>query len=177
MHLPNLPEHLHERICVISDKPINTDGEFVLYWMHHAVRGHENPALDVAISLGHEWGKPVVVYQGLGGAHRFNNDRHHTFIMQGARDVQAELHDRGVTYAFHLSRDPHSPGTLKDLANRAAIVIAEDFPGPPFPSWIQKLASKIDPPLWAVDCCCLIPMQSLGKSYDRAFQISKQNLE
>jgi hypothetical protein len=27
-----------------------------------------------------------LVYQGLGGQHRFNTDRHHTFILQGARE-------------------------------------------------------------------------------------------
>ena len=82
-----LPEWLGERSRRIkrSDAPMRS--EFVLYWMHHAVRGHENPALDVAILEGNRLGLPVVVYQGLNGNHRYNNDRHHTFILEGARDL------------------------------------------------------------------------------------------
>ena len=80
------------------------DGEFVLYRMHHAVRGHENPALDTAVFAAGRLGLPVLVYQGLGDRHPCNSDRHHAFIMAGARDVQEELALRGITYCFHLVR-------------------------------------------------------------------------
>lgn len=41
-----LPERLEERCRPLNEKAIETCGGFVLYWMHHAVGGHENPALD-----------------------------------------------------------------------------------------------------------------------------------
>ena len=62
-----LPDHLLERIRMINRRPVCKDGSFVLYWMHHAVRGHENPALDVAICVANQLRRPVLVYQGLGG--------------------------------------------------------------------------------------------------------------
>ena len=31
---------------------------FVLYWLHHAMRAYENPALDVAVTLGESAGAP-----------------------------------------------------------------------------------------------------------------------
>jgi hypothetical protein len=43
--LKQLPRHLSERVRVIQDAPLDSEGDFVLYWMHHAVRSHENPAL------------------------------------------------------------------------------------------------------------------------------------
>lgn len=64
-----LPGHLQERVRVISDRVPNGDAELVLYWMHHAVRGHANPALDVAIGCADQLGLPLLVYQGLGGVH------------------------------------------------------------------------------------------------------------
>ncbi|NIP90023.1 MAG: deoxyribodipyrimidine photolyase, partial [Gammaproteobacteria bacterium] len=79
-------------------------GEFVLYWMHHGARAEENPALDVATVAAAALRKPLLVYQGLGGHHRFDSDRHHTFIMEGARDVNAALDERGVRHAFYLPR-------------------------------------------------------------------------
>ncbi|NNF26950.1 MAG: deoxyribodipyrimidine photolyase, partial [Gemmatimonadetes bacterium] len=168
-----LPAHLAERVRMLTDRPAAGGGSYVLYWMHHAVRGHENPALDVAVSMGNRLGAPVLVYQGLGGPHRYNADRHHTFIMQGARDVQHELDERGITYAFHLGRDPDATTPLHVLADAATLVVTEDFPAPPFPEWTRRLARSVRPPVWAVDSRCIVPMQSLGKSFARAFQFRK----
>ncbi len=90
-----LPKYLEERCRLLNGQAIKIRGEFVLYWMHHAVREHENPALDVATALGNRLDLPVLVYQGSGGNHGYDSDRHHTFIMQGARDAHRELRERG----------------------------------------------------------------------------------
>ena len=50
-----LPPHLGERCRILADAG-SASGEFVLYWMHHSVRGHENPALDVASELAKQLG-------------------------------------------------------------------------------------------------------------------------
>ena len=83
-----LPSHLAERVRVIQKAPLVANSDFVLYWMHHAVRSHENPALDTALCIAGQLNLPVLVYQGVGGRHPFNSDRHHTFIMEGAREVR-----------------------------------------------------------------------------------------
>ncbi len=168
-----LPPHLIERARIMNETPVNPDGRYVLYWMHHAVRGHENPALDTALTLGNQLHLPVLVYQGLGGPHPYNSDRHHTFIMEGARDVQAELGRRRIAYAFHLGRNPSAPGPLQTLAREAAVVITELFPAPPMTRWTASLARKTKTALLAVDCACIVPMQLLKKSYGRAFQFRK----
>ncbi len=168
-----LPKHLSERARCLTTATPNKCGAFVLYWMHHAVRAHENPALDTAIVLGNALDLPVLVYQGLGGKHRFNSDRHHTFIMQGARDVQRALLERRIAYSFYLGLDPKLPTPLPRLAERAAVVVVEDFPAPPFPLWTQRLAERVCVPVWAVDCACVVPMQSLSHGYTRAFQFRK----
>ena len=164
-----LPHHLSERVRELPGDHIKLEGEFVLYWMHHAVRVDENPALDVAILAAQHSNLPLVVYQGLSGHHSFNSDRHHTFIMQGARDAQQAFAKRGIRYCFYLSQSPSAKSPLYELANRAALVITEDFPAPPFPKWIGKLATSVDTPVWAVDAHCIVPMQRVGKPYQRAF--------
>jgi photolyase PhrII len=166
----DLPPHLRERVSVLRDRPVDRHQSYVLYWMHHAMRDHENPALDTAILIGNRIGRPVLVYQGLGGNHPFNADRHHVFIMQGARDVQKGLESRGVAYRFHLSSEPAQPGPLTELARNAAMVITETFPAPPFPRWTRALGDRIDRPLWTLDCSCVVPMASVGRRFERAFQ-------
>ncbi|MDY7091546.1 MAG: FAD-dependent oxidoreductase [Acidobacteriota bacterium] len=164
------PEAIAERVRWVTEKEVPAAGRHVVYWMHHAVRGHENPALDAAMLAAVALEVPLLVYQGLGGGHRFDNDRHHTFILEGARDVRAELAERGIVHAFHLGEDPTQPAPLHGLAESAALVVTEDFPAPPFPRWTQKLAARTAAPVWAVDTACVVPMRLVSKPYDRAFR-------
>ena len=173
--LTSLPPHLAERIRLLGDRPMATHGEFVLYWMHHAVRGHENPALDAAIWLANALRLPVLVYQGLGGRHRFNSDRHHTFVLEGARDAHRELKAKGLRAVLHLAERLDRPSPLGGLADRAAAVVVEDYPAPPFPAWTERLAQRSPAPVVAVDCCCLVPMQAQPKRFSRAFDFRRSN--
>jgi len=171
--IDNLSDGLGERIRVLRDGDA-ADGHFVLYWMHHAVRGHENPALTAAIEAGNRLGLPVLVYQGLAGKHRFNSDRHHTFILEGARDAAAEIADLGVRYVFCLPADPAEPGPLPALWKRAALVVCEEFPAPPLPEWTERLAERGGRPVWSVDAACVVPMRLHEESYERAFKFRKK---
>jgi hypothetical protein len=168
--LDTLPEHLFERTRVLNSRPVDKDGEFILYWMHHAVRDHENPALDGAIWVADQLQLPVLVYQGLGGRHPYNSDRQHTFILQGARAVAQGLYERGISYAFHLTVAPDDPTPLRGLVSRAALTLTEDFPAPPLKKWSQRLADFAPTSFWALDTACILPMQQVRQPFARAFQ-------
>ncbi|MBR9985906.1 MAG: NAD(P)-binding protein, partial [Desulfosarcina sp.] len=173
----DLPQHLSERTRVLNGQPVAENGAFVLYWMHHAVRGHENPALDTALWVADRLKLPALVYQGLGGCHPYNSDRHHTFILEGAQDVEKELTCRGVSYCFYLAEEPEDPTPLGGLINRAALTLTEEFPAPPFNRWTESLAVTASCPFWAVDTACILPMQRLEKPFARAFQFRKATWE
>lgn len=168
-----LPQHLLERTRVLNRQPVADNGAFVLYWMHHAVRGHENPALDTALWVADRLALPVLVYQGLGGRHPYNSDRHHAFILQGARDVEKELKDRGISYCFYLADEVADQTPLRRLMARAALTLTEEFPAPPFKRWTQCLAAISPTAFWTVDTACILPMQLVKKPYARAFQFRK----
>ena len=84
MHDWTLTPQLQERTLLLNDVQVRSMGEFVLYWAHHALRAHHNPALDAAASIALQLDLPLLVYQGLGGRHRYNADRHHKFILEAA---------------------------------------------------------------------------------------------
>ena len=170
-----LPAHLAERSRALSETPGRRGGEFVLYWMHHAVRAHENPALDVALTLGNASCLPVVVYQGLGGKHPYNNDRHHTFILQGARETHAALRTLGVCGLFHLDPSGHRSSPLRQLISRASVVVFEDYPAPPFPTWTRALVADSAVAVLAVDCACIVPMRRQPRRFDRAYEFRRHN--
>jgi photolyase PhrII len=146
-------------------------GDFVLYWMRTAVRGHENPALDVALGEARRLGRPLFVYHALSERYPYASDRHHRFILEGARDVSAELASRGIGYGFHLERPGHRGPHLVTLARRAARVVTEDLPVAPLERWTRALAEGARKEVWAVDTACLVPMRSVRSSETtRAFR-------
>lgn len=165
------------RWVVAPNETAHDPGEFVLYWMHNAVRGHENPALDVAICLARQNGLPLLVYHGLCETYPFASDRHHAFILQAARDVQRELAVRGIRYVFHLQRQGARGPHLRDLARRAAVLITEEMPVPPLTLWVERLQAITSTPIGCVDASCLLPVNRLSSAPTRAFRFREQARE
>jgi photolyase PhrII len=168
----SLPPALAERLrwLVSPADAQHQPGEFVLYWMHSAMRGHENPALDVAICLARQNGLPLLVYHALSEDYPYSSDRFHAFILQGQRDVQRELADRGIESHFHLARDGDRGPHLRDLTRRAAVLVTEDMPVHPLVGWMERLVARTSTPIAMVDASCIVPMQLSSKSYQRAFE-------
>ena len=164
-----IPEPLRERTRVLHPCPLLARGTFILYWMHHAMRVNENPALEVAAALANRLELPLFVYQGLSEDYAFASDRHHTFILQGARDVQRALREHKIAYAFHLAREGHKGPHLKTLARRSALVVTEEMPVEPILSFTSGLCRELETPVVAVDTACVVPMQRVGQAFERAF--------
>ncbi|MCA9543931.1 MAG: NAD(P)-binding protein [Myxococcales bacterium] len=160
-----LPAHLAARI--LRPAPAPRSGALVVYWMRLAMRAHDNPALAVAQTAAATLGLPLLVYQGLDERGPYANDRHHTFILEGARDVAVELANAGVQYAFHLGRPGHRGPHLKTLAAQAALVVTDAAPVPFLRRWAAAVAQVA--PLWMVDASCLVPLTASGEAPTRAF--------
>lgn len=165
-----LPSHLAERVAHPGDAQPLSRGEFVLYWARTAVRAHENPALDAALMLAARLDLPVFVYHALSERYPYASDRHHMFILEGARDFAAALAARGIGTAFHLEREGHRGPHLVSLAARAAIVVTELMPVAPLTGWTAGLRAAVSTPVWEVDTACIVPMPLTSKAYDRAFE-------
>jgi photolyase PhrII len=137
--------------------------------MRTAVRDHDNPALDVAILAAASLGVPFFVYHALSERYPYASDRHHRFILEGARVAAQALTSRGIGYAFHLERPGHRGTILHELASEAALVVTEDMPVAPLMGWTESIAEHA--PVWAVDTACLAPMRSVPRaSTTRAFR-------
>ena len=177
-HNPELPTHLAERCVVHGRTDFKSQGEFVLYWAHHALRTDENPALQTAVTIALKLDLPMLVYQGLGGRHRYNADRHHRFILESARDFSKALARHGQRLVFHLPDDPVKPGPLRALMARSAVVVSELYPVPPFNQWYQQhVEANTELTLVLVDASCILPMPLSVQQPTRAFQFRKAQAE
>ena len=167
--LAALPRSLRDRVHVVGEAAPGLGA--VVYWMRVAARAHDNPALDVALATARALGRPMWVYHALSERYPYASDRHHRFILEGARDVQAELAERGIGYAFHLERRGHRDPVLRIIARDAALIVTEDVPVAPLAGWTRRLADGVDTPVWAVDASCVVPMRSVPPSVvDRAYR-------
>lgn len=161
-----LPPWLRERCDVLS--PLDRASGGVVYWMRVAVRDHENPALDVALHLAHALDVPLLVFHALSQRYPYASDRHHTFILEGARDVQRAFAARGISYAFHLERPGADEPVLRTLAAAARVVVTELCPVPPLRGWTARVAEVA--PVIGVDASCLFPLPAgPAKAPTRAF--------
>lgn len=167
-----LPPHLRERCAFrgVGSSAHNPRGDLVLYWTRVALRGHENPALDAALLTAQRLGLPLLVYHGLSERYPFASDRHHTFILQAARDLRAELRERGVPYLLHVERPGHRDPRLKALARRAAVTFTELAPVRPLRAWTRSLARAAPGPVVEVDTACVVPMTLDRHAPERAFR-------
>ncbi len=167
--LSQLPPHLQERMRVYREGDAN-EGSSVLYWMRTAVRAEENPALDVAITLSDQLQLPLLVYHAISQHYEYASDRHHTFMLQGARDVQKQFRDRGVSYAFHLATPDDQCPHLLTLGEKAALIVTEEMPVDPPRRFLKALAQKVETPIVCVDTACVVPMLLVQQAHTRAFK-------
>lgn len=166
--LDTLPDRLRRRTRLIGSGAPRSGP--IVYWMRTAVRAHENAALDVAILLANHLGVPVFVYHALSERYPYASDRHHRFILEGARDVAGQLAVRGIATAFHLERPGHVGPHLLELAERASAVVTEEMPVAPLRHWTRRLADAVETPVLAVDTATVVPMRTIGKGVVRAYR-------
>jgi deoxyribodipyrimidine photo-lyase len=149
------------RINVRRDGPPDPDGGCVLYWMQRAQRAIDNPALDAAIRLGNELGKPVVAFLGLMPSFPRANFRHFHFLIEGLPDLAAGLHKRHVGFLLRSWPNHSLLKVCEEL--RPSIVIGDENPLREPEGWRQKIAEEIRLPFCTVDADVVVPSRLLLK--------------
>ncbi|CEM34435.1 unnamed protein product [Vitrella brassicaformis CCMP3155] len=165
--------------------------------MQTAVRGHENPALDVAWMAARQLGLSLVICSCLLAGHPHANDRRWSFLLEGLRDAGDELERRGGALFLHIQRSGGSPAHswqgMLSLARGATLTVTEDMPVEPHRGWTLAITEALNSRqqehdsgvidltderdtvgssgggLWAVDTACVVPCIQVGRAYERAF--------
>jgi deoxyribodipyrimidine photo-lyase len=165
-------KQISERVQLLNDKPENSGGRYVLYWMQMYKRATHNHALNFAIELANERRLPLVVYEGLKYYYPWANDRLHTFILEGVEEKYEEFARLGIRYVFYLQKDESSPkNTVAQIAREAALIVTDDFPCFIIPRHNLHISEKADIPVYAVDSNGMIPMSKFEKEEYAAYTI------
>ena len=110
-----------ERVKVLNKKRIK-NGSYALYWMQASPRSEYNHALEYAISKANELNKPLVTYFGITYSYPEANERHYYFMLEGIKEVQSSLEEKGVKMViWHKSPEV---GAI-ELSKDASLVVVD----------------------------------------------------
>jgi len=160
-------------------RPGQTSDRPVIYWMRNALRGHENPALDVAVSISNAMHVPLLVLLHIDDQYPHATARRQMFLLEGARATQAELTLRGVH--VHVQVDISKNRTsVYSMLGQASVIVAEEAFCVPWLAGIELLVRMTTQvPIWLVDSSgvvpnSLVPRNSCHRAY--AFEKATQQL-
>ncbi len=154
------------RVRAENSAPVNTDGEFVLYWMTAFRRTKFNFALQHAANLAMELGKPLIVFEPLQVGYRWASDRLHRFIIDGMASNQSLLESKQVTYLPYVEpQQGDSKGLLLHLSKHSCSIVTDDYPCFFLPSLIRTIRKKISVSLQSVDSNGIIPIRLADRTF------------
>ncbi len=162
------------RLRLLRDAAPRAGGDFVLYWMTAFRRHHDNFALDRALEWCAELDRPLVILEALRCGHRWASDRFHAFVADGMAERAAALANRPVLY--HPYVEPAAGagrGLLAALAERACVVVADDWPGFFHPRMLAAAARQVGCRLEAVDANGLLPLAAAPRPFARAVDLRR----
>ena len=151
----------NDRVTVRRAGEPNTEGKCVVYWMQHAQRAEDNPALDVAIGIGNELQRPVVAFFAPVPFYPNANLRHYHFLALGIPDIAAGLKERNVGFVFRFYPDHSLLKFCKEVD--PCIVIGDENPMREPEQWRRKASKLLRVPLWTVDADVIVPTKLLVK--------------
>lgn len=162
------------RIRTIREAEVNSNGEYVLYWMVANRRTQYNFSLQRAVDWAISLQRPLVIFEALRCDYRWASDRLHRFVIQGMADNAARLADSRV--AYYPSVEPQvgaGKGLLRHLAERACVVVSDDFPCFFLPRMQRSAATQFSARFELVDSNGLLPMRAANKVFARAFDFRR----
>ena len=115
-----LPKYLKIRTRRLNRRRYHYEGAYVLCWLQQALRGTDNPIIDAAVSLGNEFGVPVLVYHGIDNGYPPASLRFHRFMLEASQSLEADCRRRRLRFGRYVRRKSHlKPGLVYQLAEDA----------------------------------------------------------
>ena len=153
------------RVRRLNDRPPRDGGRHVLYWMQASQRTRCNHALEHAIDRANEAGLPLLCCFGLTDGYPEANARHYHFMIEGLRDVAANLRKRGI--AFVVDKGRPSAVALK-YAKDAAVVVTDMGYVRPCRQWRAEVAKEVDCELVRVESGVVVPVEEASDKREYA---------
>jgi deoxyribodipyrimidine photo-lyase len=157
------------RIRTLNDRPANSRGQYVVYWMTAARRTQWNFGLQRAVERAVEFQRPLVVLEALRCDYAWASDRVHQFILDGMADNARRFARAAVLYyPFVEHTRGQGRGLLRALASHASIVVTDWSPAFFLPHMLAAGAAQVGVLMEAVDSNGIIPIAAAGRAFPTA---------
>jgi deoxyribodipyrimidine photo-lyase len=157
------------RVTCCNRAPVRSGGSYVLYWMIAARRTRHNFGLQHAVAEAGRLGKGLVVFEPLRVGYRWASHRHHRFVIEGMIDNAARCAAAGVRYLGYVEPwEGAGQGLLEALAERAALVVTDEFPTFFLPRMVEAAAERLTVRLDRVDSNGLLPLRAAERAFTTA---------
>jgi len=160
------PKSEELRLRAVNAAPVNPKGTHVLYWMTAARRTRWNRGLSRAVHHAKAMRKPLVVLEALRCGYHWANERIHRFVIDGMADNAVRFEAAGVAYVPYVESVPDAgKGLLEALAERACLVVTDDFPCFFLPRMTSAAGKRLKVKLEAVDGNGLLPIRATAQPF------------
>lgn len=117
-------------------------------------------ALEYAISKSNELNKPLVVYFGITDNYPEANKRHYYFMLEGLKEVQFSLKERGIKMVIrHISPEVGTVGLSKD----ASLAVVDMGYLKIQKKWHDYASEYVDCPLIQVESDVIVPVEEASQ--------------
>lgn len=152
------------RITKLNEKG-TAKGDYVLYWMQQSQRAKCNHALEFAIQQANELNLPLLVGFGLMDDYPDANIRHYRFMLEGLKDTQSALRQRGIPMVVQHG----SPENVAiSLGGKAAVIVCDRGYLSHQKLWRQRVAEKNDSMVFQVESDVVIPVKETSDKAEYA---------
>jgi deoxyribodipyrimidine photo-lyase len=133
-------------------------------------RASWNFALDRAVEWARDMKKPLVILEALRCGYPWASDRLHRFILDGMAEKARRFSNGSPLYFPYVEPRPGAgKGLLNALANKAAVVITDDFPAFFLPKMVSSAADRLRIRMEQVDSNGILPMRAADRVYTSAY--------
>jgi deoxyribodipyrimidine photo-lyase len=155
-----------ERIQFLNEKPVRSR-DYLLYWMQASQREEYNHALEYAVEQANRLNKPLVVYFGLTENFPEANWRHYRFMLEGLRNTDRALAERGILLVVRAGSPEKGAA---DLSRKADLVVVDRGYLDVQRAWRKKAAEAVDCALVQVESDVVVPVEeaSVKEEYSAA---------
>jgi deoxyribodipyrimidine photo-lyase len=158
------------RIRRSNDAPVNAKGDFVLYWMIAFRRTTWNYSLQRAVDWAEDLGKPLVILEALRCGYPWASDRLHRFVMDGMVDNARQTSRHSVLYYPYVElKTDAGKGLLSALAERACVIVTDDFPAFFIPRMIGAASRELPSMIERVDSNGMLPIRAADRVFPTAY--------
>ena len=153
-----------ERVQNLNEGDLR-DGDFVLYWMQSSQRAEQNHALEYAVQQANELGQRLLVLFGLTDDYPEANLRHYAFMLEGLKDAQESLEERGIKMVVRKG----SPDEVAVEAGRdASLIVTDRGYMRPQKKWREKVAKEAGCLVTQVESDVVVPVELASGKQEHA---------